>query len=320
MLGRGRWGDALEDSYWRCCSVAKSHWTLCHPMDCSTPGFPVLQKLPRVCSNSCPLSWWYCLTISSSAAYFSLCLPSFWAWGSFPMSWLLTSGSQSIGEGSGKPTPVLLPGKSHGWRRSLVGYSQSGHRVRHDSVTSLTFIIFPTFESLNWIFPATPSFQHFLSFWARCLLQSFRKLKFFPLRELCKDWNTWTSEGAMSGEHSRWIRTSQPRKQLSPQPGSFCLIIKKSVLPQWKILCFLLTISRRFLLNAFSLSILRQYLLELIRLVFWKELIMKDSLPILSYTQYHFLWRLAFGAFGLTHDLFYSTLLLPTFIACHNLF
>ena len=29
------------------------------------------------------------------------------------------------------PTPVLLPGKSHG-RRSLVGYSLWGRRVGHD--------------------------------------------------------------------------------------------------------------------------------------------------------------------------------------------
>ena len=29
--------------------------------------------------------------------------------------------------GSGKPTPVLLPGKFHGWR-SLVGYSPSGRK------------------------------------------------------------------------------------------------------------------------------------------------------------------------------------------------
>ena len=30
-----------------CCSVAKSCLTLCDPMDCSTPGFPVLQYLPE---------------------------------------------------------------------------------------------------------------------------------------------------------------------------------------------------------------------------------------------------------------------------------
>ena len=70
------------------------------------------------------------------------------------------------------------------------------------------------------------SSQNFLSFWAkncsRCLLQSFRKLKFFPLREFCKDHNKWKSKGAMSGESDRWIRTSQ----LSC--NSFCLVIKKT--------------------------------------------------------------------------------------------
>ena len=30
-----------------CCSVAKSHLTLCDPMDCSTPGLPVLHPLPE---------------------------------------------------------------------------------------------------------------------------------------------------------------------------------------------------------------------------------------------------------------------------------
>ena len=33
-----------------------------------------------------------------------------------------------------QPTPVVLPGKSHG-QRSLVGYSSWGLRVRHDLVT-----------------------------------------------------------------------------------------------------------------------------------------------------------------------------------------
>ena len=50
----------------------------------------------RVCSNSCPLSWWCYDTFSSSAALFSFCLQSFPALGSFPMSWLFTSGDQGI--------------------------------------------------------------------------------------------------------------------------------------------------------------------------------------------------------------------------------
>ena len=49
------------------------------------------------CSNSCPLSWWYHPTISSSVVPFSSCLQSFSATGSFPMSQFLTSGGQSIG-------------------------------------------------------------------------------------------------------------------------------------------------------------------------------------------------------------------------------
>ena len=52
---------------------------------------------PRVCSDSCPLSWWCYLTTSSSAVPFSLCLQSFPASVSFLMSQLFTSGSQSIG-------------------------------------------------------------------------------------------------------------------------------------------------------------------------------------------------------------------------------
>ena len=52
----------------------------------TTSRFPVLPPSPTVCSNSCPLSQWCCLTFSSSAAPFSFCLQSFPASRSFPMS------------------------------------------------------------------------------------------------------------------------------------------------------------------------------------------------------------------------------------------
>ena len=52
---------------------------------------------PGVCSSSCPLSQWWHPTISSSVIPFSSCLQSFPASGSFPTSWLSTSGGQSIG-------------------------------------------------------------------------------------------------------------------------------------------------------------------------------------------------------------------------------
>ena len=77
-------------------SVAQSCPTLCNPMDCSMPGFPVHHQIPEL-AETCPLSWWYHPTISSSVVPFSSCLQSFPELGSFPMSQLFTSGAQSIG-------------------------------------------------------------------------------------------------------------------------------------------------------------------------------------------------------------------------------
>ena len=69
-----------------------------------------------------------------------------------------------------------------------------------------TFCHFPG----NFIIPSS---QNCLYFWAKncskCLLQSSRELKFFPLGEFCKDQNKWTFEVVMSGEYGGWIRTSQ---------------------------------------------------------------------------------------------------------------
>ena len=47
---------------------------------------PCLSPTPRVCSNSCPSSWWCHPTISSSVFPFSSCPQSFPASGSFLMS------------------------------------------------------------------------------------------------------------------------------------------------------------------------------------------------------------------------------------------
>ena len=58
---------------------------------------PCPSPTPGACSNSCPLSQWCHLTISSSVVPFSSCLQSFPASGSFPLSQFFTSGGQSIG-------------------------------------------------------------------------------------------------------------------------------------------------------------------------------------------------------------------------------
>ena len=59
-----------------CCSVTESCLTLCYPMDCSMPIFPVLHCL-RVCLNSCPLNEWCHPTILFSVIPFSSCIQSF---------------------------------------------------------------------------------------------------------------------------------------------------------------------------------------------------------------------------------------------------
>ena len=66
------------------------------PMDLSMPGFPILHHSPIICPSSCPLNQWCHPTTSSSVAFFSFCLQSFPASGSFPMRQLFASGSQNI--------------------------------------------------------------------------------------------------------------------------------------------------------------------------------------------------------------------------------
>ena len=73
---------------------------------------PCPSPTPGACSNSCPLSWWCHLTISSSVIPFSSCLQSFPALGSFPMSQLFASCSQSIGVSA---SASVLPMNIHVW-------------------------------------------------------------------------------------------------------------------------------------------------------------------------------------------------------------
>ena len=91
-----------------CCSVAKSCPTLCSPMDCGTPGFPV-HHLPKsaqihvhwvgdAIQPSHPLSY-------PCPAAFNLSQHQ-----SFPMSWLFVSSGQNIGASA-----LVLPMNIEGW-------------------------------------------------------------------------------------------------------------------------------------------------------------------------------------------------------------
>ena len=74
-MSTNRWTNKQNGVYISVPAVQLLSTTLCDLMNCSTPGSPILHYLP-VCSNSCPLSWWGYLTISSFAMPFSFCLKS----------------------------------------------------------------------------------------------------------------------------------------------------------------------------------------------------------------------------------------------------
>ena len=73
-----------------------------------TPGLqhnnlPCTSLSPWVCSRSCPLSQLFNPTITFSVTFFSSCLQSFPASGSFPMNQHFASGAQSIGASAWVP-------------------------------------------------------------------------------------------------------------------------------------------------------------------------------------------------------------------------
>ena len=71
-----------------------------------------LPLFPRICSYSCPLSWWCYLNITSPADPFSFYLQSFPASESFQMSQVSPSSGQSTGP---SPSASVLPINIQGW-------------------------------------------------------------------------------------------------------------------------------------------------------------------------------------------------------------
>ena len=88
--------------------VSDSLW--CHRLQ--NTRLPSPSPSLRVCPNSCPLNWWCHPITSSSVTFFSFCLQSFPASGSFPVSWLFVSGGQSIGVSA---SASFFPMNIQGW-------------------------------------------------------------------------------------------------------------------------------------------------------------------------------------------------------------
>ena len=106
------WGAHMLGASVQFSSVAQSCPTLCNPMNRKHARPPWPSPTPRVYPNSCPLSQWYHLTISSSVVPFSSCLQSSPTSGSFQMSQIFASGGQNIGVSA--PTSVF-PMNTQDW-------------------------------------------------------------------------------------------------------------------------------------------------------------------------------------------------------------
>ena len=94
------------------CSVAKSCLTLCDPMNCSTPGFPVLHYLQESAQTHVH---WVGDTIQPShplSPPFPALNLSQLILGSFSVSQLFASGGQST---RASASPSVLPVNSQGW-------------------------------------------------------------------------------------------------------------------------------------------------------------------------------------------------------------
>ena len=91
-----------------CSVMSDSLWT--HEPQHARPPCP--SPTPGVYPNSCPLSQWCHLTISSSVVPFSSCLQSFPTSGSFQMSQLFTSGGQNPGVSA---LTLVLPMNTQDW-------------------------------------------------------------------------------------------------------------------------------------------------------------------------------------------------------------
>ena len=119
---------------------------------------PCPSPTPGVYSYSCPLSWWFHPTISSSVIPSSSCLQPFWTSGSFQMSQLFTSGGQSIGVSASTSD---LPMNTQDW--SPLGWTgwiclqpkglkqESSPTPQSKSINSsvLSFLYSPTLTSIH---------------------------------------------------------------------------------------------------------------------------------------------------------------------------
>ena len=108
LMGRAVFSQSVQFSQFSCSVMSSSLRP--HESQHARPPCPSLS--PGVHSDSCPLSWWCHLAISSSVVPFSSCPQSLPASESFPTSQLFAWGGQSIGVSA---LASFLPKNTQGW-------------------------------------------------------------------------------------------------------------------------------------------------------------------------------------------------------------
>jgi len=132
-------------------------WLFVTPWHARHARPPCPSLTPRIYSNSCPLSQWCHLTISSSVIPFS-CLQSFPASGSFQMNQFFASGGQSTGISA---LASILPMNTQDW--SPLGWT--GWISLQSKGLSRVFSPTPQFKSINslelsFLYSSTLTFVH----------------------------------------------------------------------------------------------------------------------------------------------------------------
>ena len=155
----------INKHFFLMCSVAQSCLTVCDPMDCSMPGFPVLHHFPELAQT--------CVHWGDAIPHLIFCHPLLLLPSIFPSIRLFTSGGQSVGASAS--ASVL--------RMNIQGWFPLG----------LTAFISLQSKGLSRIFSNTTVWEHRffgtqLSLWSNSHIHTWLPEKPYDYMHLC--WQT----------------------------------------------------------------------------------------------------------------------------------
>ena len=245
-----------------CCLVYQSCLTLCDPIYCNTPGFPVFHYLLGYAQTH--VHWVdYAIQQSNPVAPFSSCLQSFPSSGSFPVSQLFSSDGQSIGTSAS--ASVFTKNIQSWFPSGLTGLisccprdsQESSSPPQFENINSsvLNLLYGPTLKLFNvlskFIVAVLPRSKHLLiscgqflkSYWICCNIASVLCFGFLALRHM-ESFFPWMEPTPPALEVE--VLTTEP-------PGKSLDIIYFNMLNPPQGACYLLTqmVSLLWLYNSY---------------------------------------------------------------------